>query len=62
MKEVAKAATGYQPLAIRTTDTKRVELKFKVEGWQDKPLVHPFKLIGREWKIDSLSSTATAEW
>lgn len=62
MKEAAKVATGYQPLAIRKKDEKQLELKFKVEGWQDRPFVHPFKLIDDEWKIDPLSNTRTAEW
>jgi hypothetical protein len=62
MKEAANVATGYQPLAIRSIAPNRPELKFKVTGWQDKPLVHRFKLVDGKWKIDSTSSTTTADW
>lgn len=62
MKQAADAATGYQPLAIRTINKDRVELKFKVAGWQEEPFVQQFKRVGKRWRIDSSSSTTTAEW
>jgi hypothetical protein len=43
-------------------DTRQLELKFRVEGWQEKPFVHRFKRIDGEWRIDSSSCTTTAEW
>jgi len=62
MKEAANAATAFQPLATRTKNDKQLALKFKVEGWQEKPFEHLFKLVDGEWKLDGKSSTRTADW
>ncbi len=62
MTQAANAAKAYQPLAIRNKTDKELSLKFKVDGWQEKPFEHQFKLIDGEWKIDGKSSTKTAEW
>lgn len=62
MQPAAAAATGYQPLAIRRIDDNRVQLKFKVPGWQDEPFMHEFVRVDNEWKIDTACSTRSANW
>lgn len=62
MQHAAEAATGYQPLAIRKFDDNRVQLKFKVPGWQEAPFMHVFVRVDNEWKADTSSSTRTADW
>ncbi|MBB02812.1 MAG: hypothetical protein CMJ47_09215 [Planctomyces sp.] len=62
MQPAAAAATGYQPLAIRKIDDNRVQLKFTVPGWQDEPFMHEFTRVDNEWKLDTASSTRTANW
>ena len=62
LEDARAAAKGFQALAIRTVDENTVDLKFKIVGWQEKPLVHRLKKIEGVWKIDSSSSTRDASW
>jgi hypothetical protein len=62
MKAAANAATAFQPLATRAKNDKQLALKFRVEGWQEKPFEHQFQLVDGEWRLDGKSSTRTADW
>jgi hypothetical protein len=56
------AATGHKVLALRRIDPTTVDLKFRVEGWGETPLVHRLKKTDAGWKLDGDSSTHDADW
>ncbi|MGB0578638.1 MAG: hypothetical protein ACPGVU_02950 [Limisphaerales bacterium] len=60
LKKAQEMAQGFQALAVKTFKDGTVELKFKVTGWQDEPLVHRLKKVDGKWCL--FGSTRTARW
>lgn len=60
MEKARERAKGFQALAFKGLNDGTVELKFRVSGWQEEPLVHRLKKVDGEWKL--FGSTRDAGW